>query len=111
MITLSDAAVKEVKRVMEDASYDSNQYLRVGVAGGGCAGFDYKLSFVDKSKYAEDVYNKYNQDGITVIVDKKSELYIDGTTIDWYNDLMKQGFTFNNPNASRTCGCGESFSV
>ena len=111
MITLSDDAVKEVKRVMEDASYDSNQYLRVGVAGGGCAGFDYKLSFVDKSKYAEDVYNKYNQDGITVIVDKKSELYIDGTTIDWYNDLMKQGFTFNNPNASRTCGCGESFSV
>ena len=111
MITLSDDAVKEVKRVMEDASYDSNQYLRVGVAGGGCAGFDYKLSFVDKSKYAEDVYNKYNQDGITVIVDKKSELYIDGTTIDWYNDLMKQGFTFNNPNANRTCGCGESFSV
>ena len=111
MITLSDDAVKEVKRVMEDASYDSNQYLRVGVAGGGCAGFDYKLSFVDKSKYAEDVYNKYNQDGIIVIVDKKSELYIDGTTIDWYNDLMKQGFTFNNPNASRTCGCGESFSV
>ena len=111
MITLSDEAVKEVKRVMEDASYDSNQYLRVGVAGGGCAGFDYKLSFVDKSEYAEDVYNKYNQDGIIVIVDKKSELYIDGTTIDWYNDLMKQGFTFNNPNARRTCGCGESFSV
>ena len=111
MISLSDAAVTEVKRVMKDASYDPELYLRVGVAGGGCAGFDYKLSFVDKSEYTEDIYNKYNQDGITVIVDKKSELYIDGTTIDWYNDLMKQGFTFNNPNASRTCGCGESFSV
>ena len=111
MITLSAAAVKEIKRVIEDASYDSDPYLRVGVAGGGCAGFDYKLSFVDKNEYTEGIYSKYNQDGITIIVDKKSELYLDGTTMDWYNDLMKQGFTFNNPNASRTCGCGESFSV
>jgi len=111
MISLSDAAVTEVKRFIENASYDSYPYLRVGVAGGGCAGFDYKLSFVDESEYTEDTYNKYNQDGITIIVDKKSELYIDGTTIDWHNDLMKQGFTFNNPNANRTCGCGESFSV
>jgi len=111
MSNLSDAAVTEVKRFIENASYDSYPYLRVGVAGGGCAGFDYKLAFVHKDEYTEDIYNKYDQDGITIIVDKKSELYIDGTTLDWYEDLMKQGFTFNNPNASRTCGCGESFSV
>ena len=111
MITLTDKAVKEVKRVMEDLPEATNTFLRVGVAGGGCSGFEYKLGFVEEEEYSETAFNKYEQDGLTVIVEKKAELFIDGTTIDWIDDLSKRGFAFNNPNATRSCGCGESFSV
>ena len=111
MITLTDKAVKEVKRVMEDLPEAINTVLRVGVAGGGCSGFEYKLGFVEEAEYSETVFNKYEQDGLTVIVEKKAELFIDGTTIDWIDDLSKRGFAFNNPNATRSCGCGESFGV
>ena len=111
MITLTDKAVKEVKRVMEDLPEATNTVIRVGVGGGGCSGFEYKLGFVEETEYSETVYNKYEQDGLTVIVEKKAELFIDGTTIDWVDELSKRGFAFNNPNATRSCGCGESFSV
>ena len=111
MITLTDKAVKEVKRVMEDLPEASNTLLRVGVAGGGCSGFEYKLGFVEETEYSDKTYNKYEQGGLTVIVEKKAELFIDGTTIDWIEDLSKRGFSFNNPNATQSCGCGESFSV
>jgi len=111
MITLTDKAIKEVRRVMEDLPEATNTLLRVGVAGGGCSGFEYKLGFVEETEYSEKTYNKYEQDGLTVIVEKKAELFIDGTTIDWIEDLSKRGFSFNNPNATQSCGCGESFSV
>jgi len=111
MVTLSDKAVKEIKKVMEDLPEATNRFLRVGVAGGGCCGFEYKLGIVEKSEYSDKTHNKYEQDELTIIVEKKAELFIDGTTIDWIEDLSKRGFSFNNPNASRSCGCGESFSV
>jgi iron-sulfur cluster assembly protein len=114
MITLTDKAVKEIKRVMEDLPEVTNSLLRVGVAGGGCSGFEYKLGFVEQSEYSEKTHNKYEHDGLAVIVEKKAEPFIDGTTIDWIEELSKRGFAFNNPNAARSCGsceCGESFSV
>jgi iron-sulfur cluster assembly protein len=111
MITLTDKAIKEVKRVMEDLPEATNTFLRVGVAGGGCSGFEYKLGFVEEEEYSETALNKYELGGLTIIVEKKAELFIDGTTIDWIEDLSKRGFAFNNPNATRSCGCGESFSV
>ena len=111
MITLTDKATKEIRRSMEELPEAKNRLLRVGVAGGGCSGFEYKLGFVDRSEYSEKTHNKYEQDGLTMIVEKKAELFIDGTTIDWIEDLSKRGFAFNNPNAVSSCGCGESFSV
>ena len=111
MVTLTDKAVKEIKRVMEDLPDATNSLLRVAVAGGGCSGFEYKLGFVELSDYSDKTHNTYEQGGLALIVEKKAELFIDGTTIDWIEDLSKRGFSFNNPNASSSCGCGESFSV
>ena len=111
MITLTDKAIKEIKRVMEDLPEASNRLLRVGVAGGGCSGFEYKLGFVEESEYSEKTHNKYKQNELTIVVEKKTEPFIDGTTIDWIEDLSQRGFAFNNPNANKSCGCGESFSV
>ena len=111
MITLTDKAIKEVKRVMEDLPEATNTLLRIGVAGGGCSGFEYKLGFVEETEYSDKTHNKYEQNGLTVIVEKKAELFIDGTTIDWIDELSKRGFSFENPNAATSCGCGESFSV
>ena len=82
-------------------------FLRIGVAGGGCSGFNYTLGFDDKFDEATD--SRYEHHGVAVVVDKKSALYLDGTTVDWYHSIEKQGFTFNNPNAVKTCGCGSSF--
>jgi iron-sulfur cluster assembly protein len=81
--------------------------LRVGVAGGGCSGFSYALGF-DQS-FDEKADAKYDCHGVTMVVDKKSALYLDGTTVDFYEGLDKRGFTFTNPNATKTCGCGSSF--
>ena len=111
MITLTDKAIKEVKRAMKDLSEETNMFLRIGVSGGGCSGFEYKLGFVEETEYSDKTHNKYEQNGLTVIVEKKAELFIDGTTIDWIDELSKRGFSFENPNAATSCGCGESFGV
>lgn len=112
MITLSDKAVAELKRVIsEKDSSNEDMYLRVSIEGGGCSGFQYNLGFIGQKGYDENKDSKYEQDGITIVVDRKSSLYIDGTTLDWYEDLVKKGFKFNNPNAQKTCGCGSSFSA
>ena len=111
MITLTDKAVKEIKRFMEDSLDCADSVLRVSVAGGGCSGFEYKLAFVELSEYSEKTHNKYEQSGLTIIVEKKAELFIDGTTIDWIDELSRRGFSFENPNATTSCGCGERFSV
>lgn len=108
-ITLTEKAAGEVKRIMQEQKYGPETVLRVGVAGGGCSGFQYSLGF-DRS-FDEKVDSKTDQHGVAVVVDKKSALFLDGTTVDFYDGLEKRGFTFNNPQATKTCGCGHSFSA
>lgn len=109
MITLTESAASQVKKFREDQSVGEETFLRIGVAGGGCSGLNYLLSF--DTNFDEQKDSKYEQHGVAVVVDKKSALYLDGTTVDWYHSLEKQGFTFNNPTAVKSCGCGSSFSV
>ncbi len=106
-ITLTERAAAEVKRIIEDQKLGEQTVLRVGVVGGGCSGFSYKLAF-DKD-FDESSDTRYEQHGVPVVVDKKSALYLDGTTVDFYDGLEKRGFTFENPNAVKSCGCGSSF--
>ncbi len=106
-VILTERAAKEVQRVLEEQKYETNTLLRVGIAGGGCSGFQYSLGF-DKV-YDAKADSKYDYHGVSVVVDKKSALYLDGTTVDFYDGLEKRGFTFENPNAQKTCGCGHSF--
>ncbi len=109
-ITLTEKAAKEAKRIIKDQDLADDTMLRVGVEGGGCSGFQYSLGF-DKDFDAKDDH-KFTHHNIDVIVDKKSSLYLDDTIIDFYDDgLEKRGFTFNNPNAVKSCGCGSSFSA
>jgi iron-sulfur cluster assembly accessory protein len=107
-ITLTEKAAKEVQRVMSDKQL-TNMVLRIGVVGGGCSGFQYSLGFDEASDPQKDVIEQHH--GVTVAVDKKSELFLDGTVLDFYDGLEKRGFTFNNPNAVKSCGCGSSFSA
>ena len=106
-ITITERAAEEVKRIIKDQSLEDGTVLRVGVTGGGCSGFSYDLRF-DKS-FDEKADGKSEQHGVTVVVDKKSALYLDGTSVDFYEGLEKRGFTFENPNAVKSCGCGSSF--
>ena len=79
----------------------------MGVRGGGCSGFEYNLTI--DSTYDEQKDTLQNQHGVDVVVDKRSALYLDGTILDYYTDISKRGFTFDNPNAVKSCGCGSSF--
>jgi iron-sulfur cluster assembly protein len=106
-IELTEKAATEVKRVKEEQKLDETMFLRVGVAGGGCSGFNYRLGF-DKD-YDDKADTKYDCHGVDVVVDKKSALFLDGTKIDWYDSIERRGFTFDNPNAVKSCGCGSSF--
>lgn len=108
-ITLTERAATEVKRIMEEQKMDESTVLRVGVVGGGCSGFQYSLGF--DNNYDEKADSKAAFHGVTVVVDKKSALYLDGTTVDFYDGLEKRGFTFDNPQAVKSCGCGSSFSA
>ena len=109
MITVSDTARRKVVELMTDDGFDATtDFVRVGVKSGGCSGLSYDLSF-DKSHAAEDKI--FEDNGIKIIVDKKSFLYLVGTILEYSGGLNGKGFVFNNPNAQRTCGCGESFSL
>ena len=109
MIKVSDIAKKKVVEMMKDDGFDAiNDFVRVGVKSGGCSGLSYDLKF-DKDKSEEDKVFKDN--GVQIIVDKKSFLYLVGTTLEYSGGLNGTGFVFQNPNANRTCGCGESFSL
>ena len=108
-VTLTEKAAKEVQRVMSEQKMPETTFLRVGVVGGGCRGFQYSLGFDTKSDPGKDELSE--QHGIRLAVDKKSELYLDGTVLDFYDGLEKRGFTFSNPNAVKSCGCGSSFSA
>ncbi len=109
MIKVSDHAKNKVIELMTDDGYDpSTDYVRVGVKSGGCSGLSYDLKF-DKIQAEDDKVFEAND--IKIIVDKKSFLYLIGTTLEYSGGLNGTGFVFNNPNANRTCGCGESFSL
>jgi len=109
MIKVSDTAKKKVIELMSDDGFDATtDYVRVGVKSGGCSGLSYDLKF-DKTKNEED--KVFVDNGITIIVEKKSFLYLAGTILEYSGGLNGKGFVFNNPNANRTCGCGESFSL
>lgn len=107
VITLTPAAVKAVKGIIEKKNL-GNVALRVGVQGGGCSGLSYQLNF-DTEAQADD--RSFDIEGLRVLVDEKSALYLAGTTLDFSNELVGGGFKFLNPNAKRSCGCGESFSA
>ncbi|MGQ0809965.1 MAG: HesB/IscA family protein [Nitrospiraceae bacterium] len=106
-ITLSEAAVTEVRRLMNVQGL-SEGGLRLGVKGGGCSGLSYTINFDDKIGQYDTVYEI---EGVKVIVDAKSAIYLQGTQLDFQKDLMGGAFKFVNPNAQKTCGCGESFSA
>lgn len=106
-IILTEKAANEINRVRDEQKLEDEKFLRIGVTGGGCSGFSYTMGF--DSAYNEQTDSKYQLHGVDIVVDKKSSLYLDGTTIDWYDGLEKRGFTFENPNAVKTCGCGSSF--
>ena len=109
MIKVSETAKKKVLELMsEDGFNASTDFVRVGVKSGGCSGLSYDLKF-DKSQQDED--KVFEDNGVRIIVDKKSFLYLIGTTLEYSGGLNGTGFVFNNPNANRTCGCGESFSL
>lgn len=109
MINLTEKAVKEIKRIQESDPTATNSLLRVQVAGGGCSGMSYKLGFDNHAPAASD--KTFEKDGVKVVVDAKSYLYLAGTELDFSDGLNGTGFVFNNPNAKRTCGCGSSFSA
>ena len=106
-IVLTEKAAVEVKKVLEENGQATETMLRVGVAGGGCSGFQYDLRF--DTEYSESDDSKTDQHGVTVVVDKKSALFLEGTTLDFHDGIDKRGFTFDNPNAVKSCGCGSSF--
>jgi iron-sulfur cluster assembly accessory protein len=106
-VTFTAGALSELNRLMSEPGFDAGNVLRVGVKGGGCSGLSYVLGFDKKGE--QD--NEYEVNGIRFVMDKAHELYLAGMEIDWENGLNNRGFTFNNPNASTTCGCGSSFGV
>ncbi|NQY06890.1 MAG: iron-sulfur cluster assembly accessory protein [Flavobacteriaceae bacterium] len=109
MIKVSEQAKKKVIALMSEDGYDASiDYVRVGVKSGGCSGLSYDLKF-DNQKLEND--KVFEDNGVKIIVDKKSFLYLVGTTLEYSGGLNGSGFVFNNPNANRTCGCGESFSL
>ena len=109
MIKVSETAKSKVLQLMQDDGFDpTNDFVRVGVKSGGCSGLSYDLKF-DKSQTEGD--KLFEDNGVKIVVDTKSFLYLIGTTLEYSGGLNGAGFVFNNPNANRTCGCGESFSL
>ena len=109
MIKVSDTARQKVVSLMAESGFDANtDYVRVGVKSGGCSGLSYELDF---DRTAMETDKIFEDNTVRIIVDKKSFLYLVGTTLEYSGGLNGKGFVFNNPNAQRTCGCGESFSL
>ena len=109
IVVITEKAVGEMNRVLSEKKLPESTVLRIGVAGGGCSGFSYSLGFDDKCDEMNDVVT--NQHGLRVAVDRKSAMFLEGTVIDFYDGIERRGFTFENPNAKKSCGCGSSFSV
>ena len=108
MITVTELAKEKAIFLMKQENKPADSFIRVGVEGGGCSGLSYKLEFDNQVKEGDKIFE---DKGIKIVCDRKSFLYLVGTQLDFSDGLNGKGFQFNNPNASRTCGCGESFSV
>ncbi len=106
-ITFTKGALAEINRLMNEPDFDSSKFLRVGVKGGGCSGMTYVLGFDNK----EEKDDLFEIDGIPYLINPAHGIYLTGMEIKWEGGLNTRGFTFNNPNASKTCGCGTSFAV
>ena len=106
-VTLTDSAIAEIRRLMNEEGFDTSQRLRIGVKGGGCTGMTYVLGF-EKPDLIDE---QFEIEGISCMMNKSHELYLFGMQVDWQGGLNSRGFTFSNPNASKTCGCGTSFAV
>ena len=108
-INLSEGAAREINNIIQQQELDASKIrLRVGVKGGGCSGFSYLLDLTESHKDSDEIFEQH---GIKIVVDPKSLLYLNGTTIDFKDEIMGRGFVFQNPNATTTCGCGSSFSA
>lgn len=108
MIKVADSAREQVSHLLGSGQHPSGSFVRVGVQGGGCSGLMYQLEFDHELKEGDQVFE---DNGVKVVVDRKSFLYLVGTELEYSGGLNGKGFVFRNPNASRTCGCGESFSI
>jgi iron-sulfur cluster assembly protein len=107
-ITITDKATIKVHELMSEANLDSTYFVRVSVKGGGCSGLTYNLDFDNESKEGDQIFES---NGVKIVCDLKSFLYLAGTELDFSDGLNGKGFNFINPNATRSCGCGESFAV
>ena len=108
-VILTETAAREIKTIIGQQELDAEKIrLRVGVKGGGCSGFSYLLDLTEAEKETDEVFDQH---GVKLVCDPKSYLYLNGTTIDFKDEIMGRGFVFQNPNASSSCGCGSSFSV
>lgn len=116
-VIVTELAAKEINSILSQQGLDATTtHLRVGVKGGGCSGFSYILDLTETKKEGDEQWDfEYELDGdpftLQVICDPKSYLYINGTTVDFKDEVMGRGFVFDNPNANSTCGCGSSFST
>ncbi len=109
-ILLTETAAREIKKIIKEQELGEEQTrLRVGVKGGGCSGFTYMLDLTEEQKGESD--EEMDSHGIKILVDMKSYLYLNGTEIDFRDEIMGRGFVFKNPNATSTCGCGSSFTA
>jgi iron-sulfur cluster assembly protein len=108
-ILLTDTAAREIKTIIQQQELDAEKVrLRVGVKGGGCSGFSYVLDLTESQKDSDE---EFEQHGVKIICDPKSLLYLNGTQIDFKDEIMGRGFVFQNPNATSSCGCGSSFTA
>ncbi|MHB1921106.1 MAG: HesB/IscA family protein [Chitinophagaceae bacterium] len=108
MIFISEKAIEKAKQLMQEDKLGDDYFLRVSVVGGGCSGLSYKMDFDNQDKPNDQVFE---DKGMKLVTDRKSLLYLFNTTLEFSDGLNGKGFYFNNPNASRTCSCGESFAV
>ena len=108
-IEVTETAVREIKSIIEQQELNAEKAcLRLGVKGGGCSGFSYMLDLTEQQNEGDEMFEQH---GIKVVCDPKSYLYLNGTTVDFKDEVMGRGFVFNNPNATSSCGCGSSFSA
>lgn len=107
-VNVTDKAIKAIKQFRKDQNVPEDYCLRVGVKGGGCSGMTYSLGFDPEERPTDNIIEK---EGVKILIDMKSNLYLSGTEIDYTDGLTGKGFVFNNPNAVKTCGCGSSFGV